>query len=791
MNKKLLLIAAVTLALMVSLVGPATVAAQPPEMVKVLIGFDRQPGPDEEGIVRGAGGDIKYTYHLVPAIATSVPEAAIQGLLRNPRVTSIEPDITVYAIDAELDNTWGVKRIGAGTVHDGGNKGTGVKVAIIDSGIDYTHPDLDANYAGGYDFVNDNTVPMDNDGHGTHVAGTIAAEDNDVGVVGVAPEASIYALKVLEGGTGLYSDVIAAIEWAVDNGIQVTNNSYGSSGDPGTMVKAAFDNAYAAGVLHVAAAGNSGNPPGFFDNVIYPARWDSVIAVAATDTSDNRASWSSTGPDVELSAPGVNINSTLPGGGYGGKSGTSMASPHVAGTAALVIAAGITGNDVVRQKLVDTADDLGDTGLDPKYGYGLVDAAQAVGTAPNTTPPTVVSTSPVADATDVAVDTVITATFNEAMDAATITTSSFTLAGVSGSVSYDSGTYTATFTPSANLAYSTTYTATLSTAITDAAGNPLASAYSWSFTTATAPDTTPPTISGAPGNTSGTTGEPVTISATITDDVGVVSATVHYTPIGGAETTVAMTKGATNVWSAEVPVASNKVGTITYYITAQDAAGNPARDPTAGSYSITVTDNDAPIAEAGLDQSVLVSETVYFDGSGSYDNIGITSYSWDFDASDGIQVDAAGVTASHVYTIAGTYTVTLTVDDAAGNGPVSDTLTVTVSEHTAAATMHVASINVGLKTAGINTSALATVTIVDSNGSPVEGVIVSGHWSGATTDSDSGVTDVNGQVTLESDKVKRAASGTTFTFTVDTVELSGWTYDPAANVEKSDSITVP
>ena len=399
MNKKLLLIAAVTLALMVSLIGPATVAAQPPEMVKVLIGFDRQPGSDEEGIVRGAGGAIKYTYHLVPAIAASVPEAAVEGLLRNPRVTSIEPDITVYAIDAELDNAWGVKHIGAGIVHDGGNKGAGVKVAIIDSGIDYTHPDLDANYAGGRDFVNNDNDPMDDDGHGTHVAGTVAAEDNDIGVVGVAPEARIYALKVLEGGTGSYSDVIAAIEWAVYNGIQVTNNSYGSSGYPGDIVKAAFDNAYAAGVLHVAAAGNSGNPPGKGDNVIYPARWDSVLAVAATDENDDRASFSSTGLDVELAAPGVAINSTLPGEDYGKGSGTSMASPHVAGTAALVIATGITDangngyiNDEVRQRLDETADDLGNLGRDPKHGYGLVDADEAA--LPSTGVPSVSITSP-------------------------------------------------------------------------------------------------------------------------------------------------------------------------------------------------------------------------------------------------------------------------------------------------------------------------------------------------------------------------------------------------------------
>ena len=131
-------------------------AAQPPERVNVLIGFDRMPGHNEEGIVRGAGGHIKYTYHLVPAIAASLPQAAIDALKRNPRVTVVEPDIEVHAIDivTELNDTWGVKRIGAGIVHDGGNKGRGMSVAIIDSGIDYTHSDLSANYAGGQDFVN-------------------------------------------------------------------------------------------------------------------------------------------------------------------------------------------------------------------------------------------------------------------------------------------------------------------------------------------------------------------------------------------------------------------------------------------------------------------------------------------------------------------------------------------------------------------------------------------------------------------------------------------------------------
>ena len=349
----------------------------PPDgLIKVLIGFKEKPGAAQQAMVKGVGGKIKYTYHIVDAIAASIPEKAIEALQKNPNIRYVELDGQVFALDGELDDSWGVKHIGAGLVHDFGNKGAGVKVAIIDSGIDYTHPDLSDNYIGGHDFVNDDDDPMDDNGHGTHVAGIVAALDNGDGVVGVAPAASLYALKVLDsGGRGDFSDVIAAIEWCEAEGIQVTNNSYGSSGDPGVSFKEAFDSA--SGILHVAAAGNSGNPPARGDNVGYPAAYESVIAVAATDLNDERARWSSTGPAVELAAPGVGIYSTYIGGGYATYSGTSMASPHVAGTVALMIAAGITTD--IRNELQSTADDLGDSGLDWLYGYGLVDAEEAAG----------------------------------------------------------------------------------------------------------------------------------------------------------------------------------------------------------------------------------------------------------------------------------------------------------------------------------------------------------------------------------------------------------------------------
>ncbi len=362
--------------------------------VGVLIGFRNVPGPSEQALIRSHAGVIKYSYRLVPAIAASIPEQARAALLANPAVARIEADGTIRALDAELDNAWGVKRIGAGLIHDGHNKGTGVKVAVIDTGIDRTHPDLDANYKGGKDFVNSDDDPMDDHGHGTHVAGTIAAEDNGTGVVGVAPEAWLYALKILDSsGSGNDSDMIAAMEWAVTNGMDVVNLSLGTPTDPGTTVQAAFDNAAAAGVLIVAAAGNSDFFGIIGNTVEWPARYESVIAVGATDSTNSLAYFSSTGPQVELAAPGVDIRSTLRGGGYGTMSGTSMASPHVAGTAALVIAAG---RSDVRARLASTADDLAPAGRDTWYGYGLVDADEAAAPTGPVQPPvlTTIEVSP-------------------------------------------------------------------------------------------------------------------------------------------------------------------------------------------------------------------------------------------------------------------------------------------------------------------------------------------------------------------------------------------------------------
>jgi minor extracellular protease Epr len=255
-------------------------------------------------------------------------------------------------------------------------------VAVVDTGI-ANHEDLII--SGGVAYTGYTTSYSDDNGHGTHVAGIIAARNNGIGTVGMAPDASLFAVKVLDGaGSGYLSDVVAGIDWSISNKMDIVNLSLGTSTDSSAL-KQIVDKAYNNGIILVAAAGNSGTADGAGDTINYPAKYPSVIAVGATQPDDTRASFSSTGNTLEVAAPGVGVLSTYPGNRYAKMSGTSMATPYVAGNLALFKEANSSlASPQLRGQLQASVVDLGVGGKDAWFGYGLIQAPQ--GEAPAAAP---------------------------------------------------------------------------------------------------------------------------------------------------------------------------------------------------------------------------------------------------------------------------------------------------------------------------------------------------------------------------------------------------------------------
>ncbi|NOK58462.1 MAG: peptidase S8 [Chloroflexi bacterium AL-W] len=282
--------------------------------------------------------------HAFKGFSAELSDAAVERLQSLPEVVSIMPDQTVSIAAQTLPG--GIDRVDAdlsATANiDGVDEGVDVDIAILDTGIDLDHPDL--NVVGGISCVGGSAD--DGNGHGTHVAGTAAAVDNDFGVVGVAPGARLWAVKVLgDNGSGSLSSVLCGIDWVTQNAdtVDVVNMSLGGFGSEpfgsgcttGDSYHDSICNSVASGVTYVVAAGNSSTDAAS----AVPAAYDEVITVSALNEPSNvLASFSNYGADVDIIAPGVSILSTVPGGGYSNLSGTSMASPHVAGAAALYLA---------------------------------------------------------------------------------------------------------------------------------------------------------------------------------------------------------------------------------------------------------------------------------------------------------------------------------------------------------------------------------------------------------------------------------------------------------------------
>ncbi len=338
--------------------------------------------------------------HFESLGATALPLSAreVSKLEEDDRVLQVVEDTEVFALNGGQGQSepesllpqpvpWNIELVKANLVWNRVT-GRGVKVAIVDTGIDDNHPDLTV--SGGVSFVPGVGSWDDDNGHGTHVAGIVGARNNPVGVIGVAPESDLYAVKVLgRKGTGHHSQVLAGLCWATQNGMDVVNLSLGRDvkkpDEPCTAIYQRLARILNnAGCIVVAAAGNSGEEINKW--VGHPARCPGYMAVAAIDRNKNLAPFSSRGPadlcddcGVEISAPGVSINSTYQGGGYRKLSGTSMACPHVSGAAALLKELHPTWTpDRIRERLKATASDLGAPGNDPGTGAGLIDCQCAV-----------------------------------------------------------------------------------------------------------------------------------------------------------------------------------------------------------------------------------------------------------------------------------------------------------------------------------------------------------------------------------------------------------------------------
>ncbi len=385
-----LLAIVIVLGLLVSIVGFAspvsTVDAKGNNSAadRLLVKF--QPGMsgnDMAQVHSQVGGKVESIIPGIGVHVVTVPHG--QGALKSAAyrqhkgVRHVEIDGIVQVLDIPNDqyfsDQWGLTNVQGPEAWDITQGSPGISIAILDTGIDMDHPDLAAKIVSDANFTDSPTSDYNGHSHGTHVAGIAAAiSDNGIGVAGLGHDCSLMNVKVLDdSGYGLFSWVAEGIIWAADNGADVINLSLG--GDlPSLAMEEAVDYAWSMGVVIVAAAGNNASSSPF-----YPAYYANCIAVAATDWNDAMQGWSNYGTWVDVAAPGRGVYSTMPDGEYDYKSGTSMASPHVAGLSGLVLSVttDINGNgrlnDEVRSTIEATCDDIGGD-----VAYGRINAYRAV-----------------------------------------------------------------------------------------------------------------------------------------------------------------------------------------------------------------------------------------------------------------------------------------------------------------------------------------------------------------------------------------------------------------------------
>ncbi|WP_276301567.1 S8 family serine peptidase [Halorussus lipolyticus] len=343
-------------------------SAAPDEEVRANVGFESDAG---RTAAFDAANEVVREFAF-DAMTVRAPKKAVTALADRPGVRYVERDGTAHA----LSTTWAYDRIDADVTNINGYTGDGADVAVIDTGLPCNNSCL-PNVGTGKAFVSCSSgccAPWDDDnGHGTNVGAVIGASESCDCTTGIAPDATLHSVKVLDDyGAGSYSDIAAGVEYVADQGWDVGNISLGGSSGSQTL-KDACTYAQNNGVLLVGAAGGSGPCS---DCVGYPAAYSEVMAVSSTNSSDELSSYSSMGPEIEIAAPGSDITTVEPDGSCITLSGTSMATAHASGVAALLMAEGYT-NSGARSRMKNTAEDIGLAS--DESGAGLVDAAAAMG----------------------------------------------------------------------------------------------------------------------------------------------------------------------------------------------------------------------------------------------------------------------------------------------------------------------------------------------------------------------------------------------------------------------------
>lgn len=328
------------------------------DRLQVIVGFKEIFSSEIEKY-----GDVIKKFHNTDSVLLGTKENLLDAILNLTSVRFIELDHPVNLIipvkteenhEVQSDsNEWNMKMIGAPYAWEKDVTGKGVKLGIIDTGIDYDHHCLHNNFRGGYNFVENSDDPFDDHGHGTHCSGIAGAHgSDDKKLIGVAPGTDLYGLKVLSAsGGGRTSDIIAAIDWAIDKGLQILSMSLGSR-FPSSAMHEALTAAHERGLILVAAAGNEIIGPSF------PAFYSETVSVGAVDKHKKPANFTNRDPMVDIAAPGVQVYSTIPGGKFAAYSGTSMACPHVSGVFASVLEARSMKNIEAENLLFDTAEDI-------------------------------------------------------------------------------------------------------------------------------------------------------------------------------------------------------------------------------------------------------------------------------------------------------------------------------------------------------------------------------------------------------------------------------------------------